>query len=288
MTRGSHPHRDKREPPLQPSSKKGEGAHVATLVDCTVVITRPAGTGTRLARKVLALGGTPVLLPGLSLRGASDPPHAKAQWLQAQHDDVLIFTSPAAVRYALALAPWDKAHGAVIAVGQGTARALQRHAVAAQVPDGQQDSEGVLTMPLLQHVRGKRIALITAPGGRGVLAQQLAERGARMREVNVYRRAAPRLTGRHGDAARQLPATACVLLSSAEAMHNLKQQLPPAAWANVCRATAIVSSERIEAAAREAGFTDIYRAASAVQADLLAAACELCSHRCHDADFTAC
>jgi len=258
------------------------------LADCTIVITRPAGTGTRLAKQVAALGGIALLLPGLSLRGAADPQHAKEQWLHAQQDDVLIFTSPAAVRYALALAPWPRAHDAVIALGQGTARALKRHGIAVHVPARQQDSEGVLALPLLKHPHGQRIALITAPGGRGVLAQQLAERGARVREVHVYRRTAPRLSRRHGAAVQQLPATACVLFSSAEAIHNLAQQLPPSAWERLCRTTAIVSSERIEAAARAAGFTRIHRAASAVQADLLAAACALCSHRCHDAGVTGC
>ncbi|RDS80209.1 uroporphyrinogen-III synthase [Dyella monticola] len=258
----------------------------ALLADCIVVITRPAGTGTRLAKQVAALGGRPLLLPGLSLRGASDPQHAKEQWLHAQHDDVLIFTSPAAVRYAFALAPWPQARDGVIAVGQGTARALKRHGIAAHAPATRQDSEGVLAVPLLEHLHGKRIALITAPGGRGLLRQQLAERGACVREVHVYQRTAPRLSRRHSESARQLPATACVLFSSAEAIQNLKQQLPSPAWEQLCRATAVVSSERIEAAAQAAGFACIHRAASAVQADLLAAACALCSHRVHDGGAT--
>lgn len=244
------------------------------LVDCVVVITRPAGTGTALAKKVKALGGTPLLLPGLSLRGASDPQRARAQWRDAQRDDVLIFTSPAAVRYALALAPMEKKNVTAIAVGQGTARALQRHGIAAQVPASRQDSEGVLSLPLLQHPRGRRVAVITAPGGRGWMQQQLTEHGAIVREVHVYQRTASRLTRRHAEAVQQLPVTACVLISSAEAMQNLRQQLPPAAWQQLCRATAIVSSERIEAAALAAGFLRIRRAASAVQADLLAAACD--------------
>jgi uroporphyrinogen-III synthase len=252
------------------------------LTGCTIVITRPAGTGTPLAKKVSALGGTPLLLPGLSLRGVSDTQHARAQWREAQNDDVLIFTSPAAVRYALALAPIDKAHAEIVAVGQGTARVLQRHGIAAKIPASRQDSEGMLALPSLQPSQGRRVALITAPGGRGLMQQQLAERGAILREVHVYQRAAPRLTRRHGEAVLQLPITACVLISSAEALHNLKQQLPAEAWKHLCAATAIVSSERIEAAARTAGFRRTYRAASAVQANLLAAACEVCSHACHE------
>ncbi|RUL69672.1 uroporphyrinogen-III synthase [Dyella choica] len=245
------------------------------LAGYTVVITRPAGTGTSLAKKVRALGGTPLLLPGLSLRGVADPQHARAQWCEAQHDEVLVFSSPAAVRYALLLAPLNREHGTVIAVGQGTARALHRHGIDAQVPASRQDSEGVLSLPPFQQPHGKRVALITAPGGRGLMQQQLVQRGAKLREVHVYRRAASRLNRRHQEAVLQLPATACVLFSSTEALQNLKGQLPAAAWEHLCQAIAIVSSERIEEAAQRAGFQRIHRAASANQADLLAAACEI-------------
>lgn len=258
------------------------------LADCSVVITRPAGTGTALAKKVKALGGTPLLLPGLSLRGASDAQHARAQWREAQRDDVLIFTSPAAVRYALALAPLSNPHGVAIAVGQSTARALQRQGITAQVPASRQDSEGVLALPSLQHPHGRRVALITAPGGRGLMQQQLADLGANVREVQVYRRTASKLTRRHEEAVQQLPDMACVLISSAEALQNLKQQLSAAAWERLCQATAVVSSERIEAAAYAAGFQHTHRAASAVQTDLLAAACEVCSRACHDTSVPDC
>lgn len=270
------------------SEAAARGMAPRRLGGCFVVITRPAGTGTELARQVRALGGVPLLLPGLSLRGVDAPAQARAQWRAAQADDVLIFTSPAAVRYALALAPLQPGQAAVVAIGRGTARALQRHGISAQVPNARQDSEGVLALPPLQQARGRRVAVITAPGGRGLLQQQLVAQGATLREVHVYQRTASRLNRRHAEAVLQLPAGACVLLSSAEAIGNLKQQLPHQAWERLCQATAVVSSERIGAAARAAGFTHLYEAASAVQADLLAAAGEVCSQRCHEGGDAGC
>ncbi|GLQ45058.1 uroporphyrinogen III methyltransferase [Dyella lipolytica] len=246
--------------------------HGGPLGGCTIVITRPVGTGTALARQVRALGGIPLLLPGLSLRAAPDPETARTQWRQAQRDDVLIFTSPAAVRYAVALAPLVT-RASVIAVGQGTARALHRHGIDAQVPAARQDSEGVLELPSLQQLHGRHVALITAPDGRGLLQEQLAARGASLREVHVYRRTAPRLDRRHIDAVLHLPDTACVLFSSAEAMQHLLALLPPSAQQRLCGITAIVSSERIAESARLSGFSRVYVAASAASADLLASAC---------------
>ncbi|MEO8998614.1 MAG: uroporphyrinogen-III synthase [Rhodanobacter sp.] len=233
-----------------------------------VVITRPAGTAAALARRVRALGGVPMLLPGLALRGMTDAVAARAGLHAALRDELLVFTSPAAVRHAAALAPLQTA-ATMLAVGQGTARALRRYGVDAPLAPSRQDSEGLLEHPALQDLRGRRVALIGAPGGRGVLREQLAARGAQLRELHVYRRVPARLDRRHGDALLQLPASACVLLSSAEALQNLQQLLSPPAWARLCAATAVVSSERLLAAARIAGFSRIALAASALSADLL-------------------
>ena len=236
-----------------------------------VVITRPVGTATALARRVRACGGVPLLLPGLALRSVADPAAARAGLRAALADELVIFTSPAAVRHAAALLPLQTT-ASVLAVGQGTARALRRHGIAAPLTPPRQDSEGLLEHPALHDLRGRRVALIGAPGGRGLLREQLAARGAQLRELHVYRRVAPRLDRRHVDALLQLPASARVLLSSAEALQNLQQRLPPPAWARLCAATAVVSSERLAAAARVAGFTRTTLAASALSADLLAAA----------------
>jgi uroporphyrinogen-III synthase len=236
----------------------------------TVVITRPAGTATAMAQQVRALGGVPLLLPGLALRAAADKAAARAGLRAALADDLLIFTSPAAVRFAARLAPLRTA-AAVLAVGEGTAKALRRHRIEALTPS-RQDSEGVLAHPLLRDVLGRRIALIGAPGGRGVLREQLALRHAVLREVHVYRRLAARLDRRHVDALLRLPTSALVLLSSADALQNLTQQLPASALEALRTATAVVSSERLATAAQAAGFTRITQAASALTANLLDAA----------------
>ncbi|TBR36716.1 MULTISPECIES: uroporphyrinogen-III synthase [Dyella] len=234
----------------------------------TIVITRPVGTGASIAARVRALGGEPMLLPGLSLRAE---PGVRPALREALKDDLLIFISPAAVRFAARAEPL-RTRATVCAVGQGTARVLQRHRIEAIAPDQQQDSEGLLAHAQLKDLQGKRVALIGAPGGRGVLREQLAKRGAKLRELHVYRRAAPRLSRRHIDAVLALPSSAMVLLSSAEALANLHEQLPGDAWKVLCKATAVVSSERLADAARKAGFKHIRMADSAFSDDMLHAA----------------
>jgi len=238
-----------------------------------VVITRPAGTASALARSVRSRGGTPMLLPGLALRGMTHAGAVQAALQLALGADLIIFSSPAAVRHAAALLPLRTA-ATVLAVGQGTAAALRRQGIGEPLTPVRQDSEGLLGLVALQDLRGRDVALIGAAGGRGVLREQLVERGARLCEVHVYQRLPPRLDRRHAERLLQLPATARVLLSSAEALQNLCRLLPAAALAHLCAATAVVSSERLSEAARQAGFVRITLAASALVDDLLrAAAC---------------
>jgi len=237
-----------------------------------VVITRPAGTGSAMARQVRLRGGEPLLLPGLSLRSVDDTQQAATALQEALADDMLVFTSPAAVRFAAQLVPL-RTRAVVLAVGQGTARALRRQGIAAPLaPAQRQDSEGLLDHPQLADLRGRRVALISAPGGRGMLRAELGARGAQLREVHVYRRDTPRWQARQLEALAHLSPEARVLLSSAEALDNLHRGLPVAAYARLSAAVAVVSSDRLADSARAAGFQRIEVASSALSADLLAAA----------------
>ena len=77
-----------------------------SLAGRVVVITRPAGTAAPMARQVRARGGEPLALPGLSLRGTDDAQAVTRELKEAlRGDELLVFTSPAAVRFAARLAP---------------------------------------------------------------------------------------------------------------------------------------------------------------------------------------
>lgn len=235
-----------------------------------VVITRPVGMGAAQARQVRRAGGVPVLLPGLALRADGDAA-THAALCAALGDAVLLFTSPAAVHFAARLLAL-RTRATVLAVGQGTASALRRHGVAAPLVPAQANSEGLLAHPALADVAGRRVAMIGVPGGRGVLPAELLRRGADLRQVHVYHRTSARLDRRHLDAMLALPADACSLISSGEALANLCRQLPAPALQRWLASTAVVSSERLAATARAAGFARVVVAASALSSDLIAAA----------------
>lgn len=242
-----------------------------TLAGVRIAITRPAGTGGALARRVRALGGTPLLLPGSSLRAAPDAAAARKALRAALACEAVVFTSPAAVRFARQLGAL-RTRATVLAPGRGTLHALRRAGVAnAQTPE-RADSEGLLALPALRALRGRRIGIVGAPGGRGLLDRELADRGATVVHAHVYQRQPARLDRRHADALRRdARKPLYALLSSAEALANLVQQLPAEARAALLSGCAIASSERLADAARAAGFARVARAASAHASDLLTA-----------------
>ncbi len=241
--------------------------------DASVLITRPVGQGRALTRQVRAMGGRPMLLPGVALRPASDVPcdALRAAW----DDDLIVFISPAAVRYAARWMPL-RGRARVACVGAGTARALARHGVTdVIVPSAEQNSSGLLTHPALKQVRGRKVAVVGAPGGRGVLQHTLRERGAAVRDVHVYQRVPARLDRRHREMVRRRGGRRYILLSSVETLRCLHTTLAGADWQNVCTAHAVVSSERVAAAARAAGFKRVSVADSALAESLLARVAEL-------------
>lgn len=254
----------------------------AALAGATIVLTRPAGTAKALSKAVRARGGEPIALPGLGLRAVRDRDAAQAQLRDPSRNDGWIFTSPNAVRYAFRLAPSLRIppHALVCGVGTGTRRALARHGVAAIAPHARTDSEGLLALPELAEVRGRRIALVGAPGGRDLIAATLRARGAHVAAAHVYERVPPRLTRRHFEALARARDPLVTLVSSGEALSNLAERLPAEAIARLRRQMLVVSSERLAARARVLAFVDVHVARSALPVDLLdAAQAALARHR---------
>src|SRR5690606_6418263 len=140
-------------------------------------------------RRAAAAHGARVLALSPWRIEARDDAATRAALRDALSADAVAFTSPAAVRAAAALRALRPRRGqAWLAVGAGTAMAVRRAGAAGGAPRARMDSEGLLALPGLRDVRGKAIGLVTAPGGRGVIATTLARRGARILRADVYAR----------------------------------------------------------------------------------------------------
>lgn len=203
----------------------------------------------------------------------SDDPKARTDLRAALAASRVIFTSPAAVRFAAQLATLRRKRGQVfLAVGAASAEALRRAGADAVVFPQRMDSEGLLALPELQGLRGLDVGLVTAPEGRDVLAPALRRRGARLLRADVYARVEIPPAAASVRRLLELQTPACVALSSGAALASALSRLPTDARARLLRLPAIAASERLATLARETGFTKVRAAAGPRPAQLLLAA----------------
>jgi len=222
-----------------------------------VVVTRPAGQTAHLAALIRAAGGEPVLFPALEILDAEDLQPVRALIERLDAFDLAIFVSANAVDKALALVRARRAWPAglrIAVVGRGSERALQRHGFAAVIaPRAQFDSEALLELPELKDVAGKRVVVFRGDGGRELLGDTLAARGAAVEYAECYRRGRPQ-----ADIApllalwarRQLDA---FTVSSSEGLANLHDMLGEAGKRCLRQTPLFAPHERIAAAARALG-----------------------------------
>lgn len=159
------------------------------LTATTIVVTRPAHQAGPLCRLIEAQGGRAITFPALEI-SATDSPQPLLQRLQ--QFDMAIFISANAVEYATAHISKIPPALTLAAVGKQTAAQLsQRYQHPILTPATQADSEALLALPALQQVTGKHILIIRGDGGRELLAETLAQRGAHVEYAEVYRRVRP-------------------------------------------------------------------------------------------------
>ncbi len=232
----------------------------AHVPEWTLVSLRPRGQHATMRRATQQLGGRLLALSPWALM-ARDDPTTRAALVQALQADRVVFTSPAAAHAAARLTPLGGPHpGQWLAVGAGTAAALRNHGTSEVVAPQRMDSEGLLGLPELAQLQGRSVALVTAPGGRGLIAPTLEARGATLQRVDVYTRTALRPAPRTLQRLRRQPAPWVLALSSAEALAWALARLPADLLARLRGSAVVAASERLAALAEAEGFGRIHLA----------------------------
>lgn len=237
-----------------------------------ILVTRPTHQADSLCALIEARGGQAVRFPTLEIREPQDPAAADALLHAADAFDLLLFVSANAVEHAASRLP-PQPRAAIGAVGEATARALRARGLEPTIlPIGQADSEGLLAAPALQTVRGQRVLIVRGEGGRPLLGDELAARGAEVRYAEVYRRAAPA-----SDAgplvARWQEDVQVVIATSREVLDNLVALLGAVGLARLRETPLVVVSERLASYARTLGVGRVVVAAGASDDALVRAAC---------------
>lgn len=206
-----------------------------------------------------------------------EPTDAGASLAQALACPRVVVTSPAAARFAHQQHPLRARRGqAWFAPGAGTAAALARCGIGGiTFPASRATSEALLEQPGLRDVAGTRVGLLTAPGGRDVLADGLRRHGATLVVAHVYRRQPTPPSPARLRALAGLPAASALLCSSGEALSVFWQTLDADGRDRLRGRPCVASSARLAARLAELGFATIVLAEDARPASLLHA---LASH----------
>lgn len=227
-----------------------------SLAGCGIIITRPIDQAQTLADLIRQQGGTPILFPLLAISPLED----KATFERVIEDlpqfDWAVFISSNAVEQGmpavLARHPQLPESLRFAAIGPSTGKALQAFGIQEVLtPASRFDSESLLALPEMHAMQGRRVMVFRGVGGRELLAETLAARGASVLFAECYRRTNPQHDA--GDLPRlwQNNQLHALVVTSSEALRNLIALASDADWLRdtpVC-----VNHERIATLARAHG-----------------------------------
>jgi uroporphyrinogen-III synthase len=189
-----------------------------------------------------------------------------------EHADILIFVSVAAVEFTHAsYLLQNNLSQRIFAVGNATKQALQTIGITrviSPVPQ-QEHSEGLLKLPQLAKVMGKRVVIIRGNGGREHIANSLTLRGANVSYVESYQRVWRTLAINIAEQWR-VQQINCIVVTSNDILVTLVKYLVPVTdssdntdnyWQSQC--LWLVVSDRIEKNAKALGLTRVINTHSA-------------------------
>lgn len=227
------------------------------LAGLKILVTRPRDQAVLLAQRIEQAGGIPLRFPLLEIAPVKDNRILHEQVSRLAQFDLAVFVSPNAVKYGIAAihTAGDIPSSLRIAtVGQSSAKALRKLGIAKVIaPTERFDSEGLLALPELQNIAGRRVIIFRGDGGREFLGDALKARGAAVEYAVCYLRSKPQWdTGTLLDAAPD-----AITVTSSEALVYLWQMLGDAQCARVCGIPLFVPHKRIAELAHQQGWLSV-------------------------------
>ena len=163
-----------------------------------IAVTRPAAQAGALCRAIEEEGGEAFRFPLLEIVPVTDTAVFAPIAARLDTFDFAFFVSPNAVEHGLAglrqIRSWPPGLR-VAAVGQGSARMLDKHGFAEVIaPKEGFDSEAVLALPTFapEAVRGCAVLIVRGDAGRELLGETFVARGVRVEYLSCYHRRCPR------------------------------------------------------------------------------------------------
>lgn len=234
------------------------------------LVVRPAKQADELVQLLRQHGHSPLCCPLLETR-AGDELSRLPELLPAA--DIVIAVSMHAVNFAhhfLLQTGLTWPHIEYFAVGQASADAFAEVGIQAQCPEDPR-SEGLLLLPNLQQLTGRRVLILRGNGGRDLIARTLASRGALVHYCATYERHYPELDGDALTHHWQGAGLDSLLITSGELLQRLLELVPSQQQPWLYDRLLVVPSPRVADLAEAAGFTRIVIAQGASNQALTAA-----------------
>jgi len=153
------------------------------------------------------------------------------------------------------------------AVGKPTAKILEKHIKQMPLFPEQMNADGLVAMEELRAVEGEEILLVKGEGGRSLIYDELTSRGAKVTELDVYRRKLPELAAQKA-IINSYSSHNIWMITSAEAISNLYRILGLSNKPHH-QTKLIVSSDRLSEVARNKGFQIVAQSAGATDRQLV-------------------
>ncbi len=213
-----------------------------------VLNTRPKEQAKALTKAVLNAGGLSIECSTIEIT----PRHP--QQLSHTTFDIVIFTSRYAIMHMQASIKEPlKKSGTFYAIGDKTAEAALMQGFNVDCHPFETNSEGLLNVPELNDVVGKKIAIIKGCGGRTLLASSLEKRGAQITLIDTYERHCPTSLPLTLQKLWKKDTKFLILGTSVESIDNLFVLLECSVHDKLRTMPWLVMSERIQKAALKHG-----------------------------------
>lgn len=193
-----------------------------TLLNKTILITRPVGREIHLRHIIEQAGGNVIHYPVFNIKPPADLEIEQLINLRDQlhRFNIAIFISPTAVEQSRLYFPVIPEHLSIVSIGSKTTQALQQQNISVDIEAPEHNTESLLQTAEFQmpEIQGQPVLIFRGSGGRALLGDTLIRRGAQVRYVETYRREIPQqppLTK------QQIESLDAITISSNEGLDNL-------------------------------------------------------------------
>lgn len=224
----------------------------SSLDGLKVLVTRPEQQAKNLCKLIEQAGGEPIAFPVIKIVAIE-----REKWAEidlAQQDMIIFISRNAVTQFTCDENQVLSKSTKLVSIGSGSAESMRKQGLHIDLqPEQGLGSEGLLVLPELENVAGKKIVIVRGKGGRELLAESLKQRGAEVSYLEVYKRELPSPSLLQCE---QALATDYLVCTSVAGVKNLTLLLQKG-LKNILDKPMLVISERVKKSAVSLGFTRV-------------------------------